>query len=318
MALDHPYFVERTSCPCCGCCESDTLYECALDEDPMRQYLKNFYASPGGVEFEYLRGARFELRRCRACTLLYQAQIGNEFLLKKLYEQWIDPSLARECDQRRRDLRFHLKYAREIITVLAHLDKSPAETRVLDFGMGWGRWCRMARGFGCQVYGTELSEERMEFARSQGISVISSEEIPGGRFDFINAEQVFEHLAEPLATLRRLVAGLAADGLIKISVPNGKWIPRRLERPDWTAPRGSRRSLGAVAPLEHVNCFNHKSLVTLAGRAELTPVELKAETHIDVSAKRGAGWKRLGRAIAGLIPASLRRRRGTSLFFRRS
>jgi hypothetical protein len=49
----------------------------------------------GGVEFEYLQGARFVLQQCRTCGLIFQGQIGNDVLMHKLYEEWIDPAHAR-------------------------------------------------------------------------------------------------------------------------------------------------------------------------------------------------------------------------------
>src|SRR5262249_15608581 len=161
----------------------------------------------------YLHGASFVLRQCRECSLIFQGQIGNDFVLQKLYEEWIDPSRARVIDDQRGDLSFYVAHLNEILSVLSQIGKRPPEARILDFGMGWGRWCRMVKAFGCQVYGTELSEERITFARSHGIPALSWDEIPGNAFDFINIEQVFEHIPHPLATLKHLAAGLAADGL---------------------------------------------------------------------------------------------------------
>ena len=59
----------------------------------------------------------------------------------------------------------------------------------------------MAKGFGCESYGTELSEERIKYASSNGIKVIAWNEIPKHSFNFINTEQVFEHIPNPLDTL---------------------------------------------------------------------------------------------------------------------
>lgn len=323
MTLTNENFVERQFCPCCLSSAFDVLYQCPFTSDPIRQYLKDVYDPQGGVDFSYLEGAGYVLRRCRSCFLLYQAEIGNDFLQRKLYEEWIDASLAREQDDQGRSLLDHVLYAREIITVLAALGKLPAETHVFDFGMGWGRWLRMAKGFGCHVYGTELSEARTNFAKSQGIQVISWSEIPSYNFDFINAEQVFEHIPDPLGTLRQLCRGLNAEGLVKISVPDGKAVLDLLRNPNWAAPRGSRRSLNAVAPLEHINCFGHETLVMLARAAELTPVELQTDTYVEVEDGRNGrhrirtGFRRLKRAIKGFVPEFGRRRGGTYLFFAR-
>lgn len=318
------YFIDRAECPGCLGSVYDTVYQRPFDSDPIKQYLKDFYDPQGGVELEYLRDAHYVLRRCRDCTLVFQGQIPNPFLMQKLYEEWIDPVLAKTRDDERRDLQFHLGYAEEIAAVLAHLVTMPARTRCLDFGMGWGRWCRMARGFGCQVYGTELSNERINFAQSQGISVLSWDDIADHEFDVINTEQVFEHIAEPLSTLQYLSKALAAGGVLKISVPNGERILDLLKAPNWSAPKGSSRSLNAVAPLEHINCFNHEALVRMGQRASLKIVNLTHETQIKVVGRGsgGAGLrKRLGRlkrAVQGVFPSNVARHRGTYVFFSRA
>jgi hypothetical protein len=58
----------------------------------------------------------------------------------------------------------------------------------------------------------------------------------------------------------------------QLSLPYGTDIRRRLDSMDWTAPKGSLLSIDAVAPLEHTNCFNHDSLVSLAASQGLKPI----------------------------------------------
>ena len=293
--LDHAYFIERTVCPCCTSSDCHTIYECAFDADPIRQYLRDHYEPQGGVEFEFLQGARFVLQQCRTCSLIFQAQIGNDVLMHKLYEEWIDPARARVSDARWADLGFYVGHLEWILAVLSEIGKLPSETRVFDFGMGWGRWCRLVQGFGCQVYGTELSEERIAFARSHGIKALSWDEIPGNEFDFINVDQVLEHVPQPLTTLEHLARGLVRGGLLFISVPNavmnGVRVRELLKNPDWKAPRRSPRSLMAVAPLEHINCFDHKALTVLGRKAGMVPVKLEWTTQIEVNSIRER-WSR--------------------------
>jgi hypothetical protein len=62
---------------------------------------------------------------------------------------------------------------------------------------------------------------------------------------------------------------LKPNGIIRINVPNGWDIKRRLEIWDWTAPRGSENSLNMVAPLQHINCYIHEALVKMGQEAGL-------------------------------------------------
>jgi SAM-dependent methyltransferase len=96
------------------------------------------------------------------------------------------------------------------------------------------------------------------------VSVLSLEELPDETFDFVNSEQVFEHLVDPRETLRRLARSLKPGGWLKIAVPDGSGIADRLQQPDWTS-----RALNPVAPLEHLNAFDQEALTELGRQASL-------------------------------------------------
>lgn len=64
--------------------------------------------------------------------------------------------------------------------------------------MGWGDWFQMAQSFGCKAAGMELSEARVSHAQSRGVPAVEWQELASRRFDFINTEQVFEHVTDPL------------------------------------------------------------------------------------------------------------------------
>jgi 2-polyprenyl-3-methyl-5-hydroxy-6-metoxy-1,4-benzoquinol methylase len=201
----------------------------------------------------------------------------------KLYEEWIDPEKVLELGVEDHDIDFYEHLAGEIRVIIRHLRKLPNQLKLLDFGMGWGQWCLMARAYGCSAFGTELSQTRVDHAKASGTLAIRWEQIPEHQFDFINTEQVFEHLADPVGTLRYLANSLNSNGIIKISVPNGRDIHRRLAVMDWTAPKRSKNSLNCVAPLEHINCFTHNSLIRMAEVAGLAPVRIRARPSLNRS-----------------------------------
>jgi 2-polyprenyl-3-methyl-5-hydroxy-6-metoxy-1,4-benzoquinol methylase len=186
--------------------------------------------------------------------------------MERLYEHWIDPAKALE----NRNSKFqsnpeiYTNHTKEIMTIGSFFKVCRSDTRFLDFGMGWGDWLLMADDLGYESYGLELSETRIKYAESKGIKVISWEQAEELCFDFINTEQVFEHISEPLETLKNLKSLLKPGGIIKISVPTANDIERRLGSMDWSAKKRSRNSLNCVAPLEHIQCFNRSSLIRMA------------------------------------------------------
>ncbi|HVG14813.1 MAG TPA: class I SAM-dependent methyltransferase [Chitinophagaceae bacterium] len=194
--------------------------------------------------------------------------------MERLYEHWLNPQIAYSQNQKGDWLDFHLQYAQEIMQILAYFKKPSSSLNVFDFGMGWGKWSLMAKAFGCNSYGTELSQHRINNAVSNGINVITWDEIPQHKFDFINTEQVFEHLAEPLKTMEHLKQALKPNGLLKISVPTATDMERRLKIMDWMSPKGAKNSLNPVAPLEHINFYRRKSLLKMASAAGLKEAPL--------------------------------------------
>ena len=268
------YFIERSKCPCCESSKYTILCRASYTEVPLRDYLVSFYSSQGAIDLEYLEEQDYVLVECLECALIYQQEIPGEFLLHKLYEEWIDPQKVFELVEKRRTIGYFVGLIAEVISVMRQFDHPPMQLQFLDFGMGWGHWCRTAQAFGCTVYGTELSVARIEYAKQAGVRIIDYEEISKQKFDFINTEQVFEHLSEPRETLAYLKQSLKADGILKISVPNGEDIKQRLKKWDWYAPKYSAWSLNPVAPLEHINCFNRDSLIYLARECGLTPIEV--------------------------------------------
>ena len=233
----------------------------------------------------------YVLCECDICGLVFQRDVPNDLLMEKLYGKWIDPKTALSQHREADGLACYSRYAQEVMQIISCFGETPAPLSLLDFGMGWGSWALMAKAFGCDAYGTELSSERVEYARANGIKVITWDEIPKHRFDFINAEQVFEHIPGPLVTLRHLAGALKGNGMLRISVPDGSDVERRLKKMDWAAPKGSRDSLNPVAPLEHINCFRRSSLARMAreaGMEEVTiPLSVQYGFRTDWNGPRG-------------------------------
>ena len=275
IRLEHSSpFLTRDKCPACDSKRDKILCSVGYTDLEMRNYLEAFYSAQGEVDFKFLAKGRYILVECLDCGLVYQKEIPNDFLMFKLYEEWINPGIVYEKVEEKRSTRYYLKIVKEVANLASFFNANPADLKILDYGMGWGNWARVAKGFGCDVYGIELSKVRIDYAQSAGIKVIAWDKLRNYRFDFINANQVFEHISDPLDSLQQLKRSLKERGVIKISVPNGTDIKRRLKIWNWSLPREHRNSLNPVAPLEHINCFNYEVLINLAGKAKLEPVPI--------------------------------------------
>jgi 2-polyprenyl-3-methyl-5-hydroxy-6-metoxy-1,4-benzoquinol methylase len=281
-------FSERRACPVCAERSHEVLRSAAWNAPEVWGFLERYYAgriAPGDLE-----GGLFEVRRCRACGFLWQAFHLDPEGMQALYERWISPeeSLAKKT---RADVSFYDGYAREISAIARRLGRTPCELSLLDFGMGWGAWCRMAQAYGYRVAGFELSQRRRAHAQAWGVRVIDSLATPE-RFDYINCHHALEHVPDPFETLAQLVAVLAPGGLVRLSVPDGRGMEQRLREPAWRAEKD------ALHPLEHLNCFTSDTLARLTARAGLRPAPEPA------AASRGL--RALARrAVAALRPQPL-------------
>lgn len=254
------HFISRPDCEVCGSSQKSTLISKPFTAPAIWDFLERYYASR--IDREALAGAPYEIARCQQCGFMWQTYILDDQWMEVLYSQWI--AAAGSLDKKRQsELAVFANYAREVYTVGRLLGKPPHLIHVLDYGMGWGYWCLMAKAFGFEAYGIELSQERIDFAARNGIQALDLDDLSDPQFDFINCEQVFEHIPRPLEHLTRLTEVLNPGGIMRIAVPNAARKAASLADPDWRAAKD------AFHPLEHINAFTHQSLRELARRAGL-------------------------------------------------
>lgn len=283
--MNNEFFIERKKCPICDSQSLKKIYEIPYSDERIKAYLNLYYKSQGFIEFDYLENVDYILEECQKCNFIFQKMIPKELLLNKLYREWIDPNKNFNFKHSKKSLEYYVHNAEEIVRIISHFNKYPSKLKIFDYGMGWGKWISMVKSFGCEAYGFDLDSARMEFAKINGVNVISYNAIPNYKFNFINTEQVFEHLVDPYETLCYLKTALQSKGIIKISVPNCENLKRELKHMHWDARINSGRSFKKVTPLEHINCFNYESLIMMADSAGLRLIEIPLYTNFLVGGR---------------------------------
>ena len=124
-------------------------------------------------------------------------------------------------------------------------DKAAAELgplagkRLLDFGCGVGRLCRVASDYGIRAVGIEPDANAREHARkSSGLRAYASlrdlrAARPYSKFDIVTMWDVVEHLREPWKELEDLLQALRPGGWLMLSTPNAASLRARVERQRW-------------------------------------------------------------------------------------
>jgi SAM-dependent methyltransferase len=316
MSISSANFIERQFCPVCKSKKNKTIYSCGFLEQPVKEYLESFYSSQGGIEFDYLQGGEFILQECGDCGLIFQKQVLSDLLMRKLYEEWIDFKIDLASFRSLDGGIYASVIFSEIKMLIDYFKEPPGNLSFFDFGMGWGKWPEIASLLGCNSFGLELSRQKIEYAGNFKVTVISEEEIPNHRFDFINLHETLEHLERPLEVLEYLAPSLKSGGLIKLCVPDGFDIKKRLKILDWKAEKGTRNSLNPVAPLEHINCFRRDNLIKIARLAGLVPVKIP----LFIQYTYAINLKSIKQSIRNLI-APIKRNllnQGTTIYFAKS
>jgi 2-polyprenyl-3-methyl-5-hydroxy-6-metoxy-1,4-benzoquinol methylase len=282
--MSNIYFEERKSCPACLGTKSEVLLDIPYSDEKLSNYLKAFYNSQGKIDLTFLISANYTLIKCLDCSLIYQKKIPDQKLSGILYEEWIDPSIASE-KSKKHDLPYYKKHINEIVDIIEYFNRNPYELNFLDFGMGWSEWSRITLSMGVNTYGIELSQDRIQFAIKHHIEVLDYKNLPESFFDFINTEQVFEHIPNPFETLQDLTKSLKSGGVIKLSVPNGMYAERNIKMQNWETDKNDLESMNVVAPLEHINCYTTESLLIMAKKNGLELVKIRKPRYDYLSFK---------------------------------
>lgn len=162
-----------------------------------------------------------------------------------------------------------------------------AGARVLDVGCGEGVFRRLipqAEYVGIDSHASALSCAGGILAESLGAHL----RLHGGMYDVVCAFQVIEHVADPLAFARSMVAALKPGGLLILACPL------------WPSPLTEIPNLAINAPPHHVSWWTESAFEALAAALDLTVVETRAlppgraSVQIWLSWMARLTWVRLG------------------------
>jgi SAM-dependent methyltransferase len=171
-------------------------------------------------------------------------------------------------------------YDEELDLIEAH---RPQRGRLLDVGCNMGMLLRRARDRGWDAVGVEPSPALHRIATERlGLRVFNCflDDLPDselGAYDVVALSDVFEHVTEPHAMLRRVRGLLAPGGILYVKVPNARWtlLKQRLGR-------GGGRARTIWDSYEHVVHYTQETLEAMLGSEGFRPLEVTFAAPVQV------------------------------------
>lgn len=160
------------------------------------------------------------LRRCTECGQLVSA--ASEARYWETMSSFNEPDFnqpAPRAHERRRKVA-----TRRLQTLQRLLEKSPADTRLVDIGCSRGQFVDFASRAGFKVEGVEPAPDIAAAARASGLNVrtglMEEQHYDDAIFDAASLFEVVEHLREPLPVLQECRRVLKPRGILMISTGN--------------------------------------------------------------------------------------------------
>lgn len=178
---------------------------------------------------DYITGKSFQLLHCQSCQC-YTTQgeiIGDIYgqiyynTKKGKFTPWLEKIFR--WNHRRNAYQFYRRFKPQT---------------VLEIGCGRAYILRELKQLGCEVYCVESEQAADWIRQNPEINVVTPDEtgelpFSDNYFQLIILWHVFEHLPEPVTTLRQLTRLLASGDVICISVPNASSLQARLNLVTW-------------------------------------------------------------------------------------
>ncbi len=238
-------------------------YSCRLCEEKKSQlFLRGNLRPEDLLKEKYLitdeKTGHGDIYRCLNCDLRF---IPQKFIKKteEISAYYKNSPLDEIYFQ---DFKGRQKNNRRILENIGNFGFPLAGGKILDFGCNAGLFLLEAKKFGYEIYGIELSETAIDYARKKlGINSIKRggeekmDDFSDNYFEVITAFDVLEHILSPAAVLDKIYSKLKPGGIFVATFPKMDSFLARILKNHWYA----------LVP-SHLSYFSEKSIQYLMDR----------------------------------------------------
>jgi len=211
----------------------------------------------------------FNIVKCKSCSLTY---VNPRFRGEQLEDIYSSETYytGKAPDTRSLDYFSMLDELRHGATDrINKIMRYKSGGKFLDVGCALGYQLEIARNYGWECYGVELSTFAANYVREKlNINVfcgtLEQANYPEKSFDVITMYHIIEHLPDPTATLSYCQKLLKPDGILVVEVPDfGSAQAQRLKE-NWQH----------IVPEQHIYCFTKNSLTKLLRKTGFKPIKI--------------------------------------------
>jgi SAM-dependent methyltransferase len=204
--------------------------------------------------------------RCASCDLIFMHPMPSPKELKNLYDKnYYSPWEAGEgkmSDIKRNKTATFQKWMRII-------EKHVSKGRILDIGCAMGFFLEVAKAWGWEPHGVEVSEYSYAIANRKFSNRIFKGDLldahlASDSFNAVTLFDVIEHQARPLETFKEIYRILKPGGIIALSTMNTQSLTSRLMGKKWPHYKP-----------EHLYCFSPSNVTLALKRNGFEVLEIK-------------------------------------------
>ncbi|MDD5530256.1 MAG: class I SAM-dependent methyltransferase [bacterium] len=178
----------------------------------------------------------YKIIECPKCGLLRLNPLPTKEDISRLYSS--DYYYGKEKNRRFKGIieffiyLTHLRLSKEISTLRNNKGK------ILDVGCGKGWFLAGCRALNWETYGTEITNTTSDFATKElHLDVLSKDisecNFPDSYFDVVTCLHSFEHLSQPVETLKEIRRIIKKKGVLILTLPNIDSFQFKISKRHW-------------------------------------------------------------------------------------
>ena len=169
--------------------------------------------------------AKFDLVKCENCSLVFVDPLPTKKQRKEMYSKDYFETNKLSGTREKGYMEDKEYYEQDFKKILKIARKYKKGGKFLDIGCAAGYFLNLARKYGYDVYGVEISKFASSFAREKFKLNVFNGELEDAKFkddyfDVVSAANVLEHVDDPEKFLKEIRRIIKKDGLLIIDVPS--------------------------------------------------------------------------------------------------